>query len=66
VIPSNTARWVLVMTATAMSAVFLLRSLQPCVGASELGVGSSVPVLATVAGCHAVLGLALKWVFFNY
>ena len=66
VVPSNIARWVLVMTATAISGVFLVQSLKVCMLDSELEGGKGAPVLALVAAVHAGLGLALKFVFFDY
>lgn len=65
VIPVESARWALVSVATAISCVFLIRSLQPCVANSEVGVKSTL-VLACVLVAHVVLGLSLKLYFFNY
>lgn len=65
VIPIESARWALVGVATAISGVFLVRSLQPCVADSEVGVKSTL-VLAVALAAHLVLGLSLKLYFFNY
>lgn len=65
VIPVESARWALVSVATAISGVFLIRSLQPCVADSEVGV-KSVIVLVCALVAHIVLGLSLKLYFFNY
>lgn len=65
VIPVESARWALVSLATSISGVFLVRSLQPCVADSEVGVKSTL-VLAVALGIHVLLGLALKLYFFNY
>ena len=70
VVPSDTARWVLVMTATAVSAAFLLQNVRVCLnmGGSETEGGKAAGgvVLAVAAALHAGLGLALKFVFFDY
>ena len=70
VVPSDTARWVLVMTATAVSGAFLLQNVRVCLnmGGSEMegGKGAGGVVLAVAAALHAGLGLALKFVFFDY
>lgn len=64
VVPNDVVRWVLVMTATVVSGLFLLQSFVGAVG-SHAVVGR-VPVLAGVGACHLGLGLALKFVFFDY
>lgn len=65
VIPMESVRWALVGIATGVSGIFLIRSLQPCVADSQVGVKSTL-VLATALGAHFVLGLSLKLYFFNY
>ena len=66
VVPSNAARWAFVMSATTLSAVFLVQSLKVFMVNSEMDGGKSAPLLALVAAAHAGLGLALKFVFFDY
>ncbi len=66
VMPSNAARWAFVMSATAVSAIFLVQSLKVFMVNGAVEGGKGVPLLALVAAAHAGLGLALKFVFFDY
>ena len=66
IVPSNAARWAFVMSATAVSAVFLVQSFKVFMVNSAVEGSKSVPILALVAAVHAGLGLALKFVFFEY
>jgi hypothetical protein len=74
VIPLNIVRWVCVSIATAISGVFLIRSLYPYIlaalsqqeNASIRSIPLPVFLVGSMATAHAVLGLALKLYFFNY
>lgn len=74
VIPLNIVRWVCVSVATAISGVFLIRSLYPYIlaalsqqeNASIRSIPLPVFLVGSMATAHAVLGLALKLYFFNY
>lgn len=64
ILPMEAVRWSLVSVATAMSGAFLLLNLKTPV--TETMGSKAVPVLLTIAGLHAGLGLALKMYFFQY
>lgn len=64
ILPMEAVRWTLVSVATVMSGAFLILNLKTSV--TETMGPKAVPVLLTIAGLHAGLGLALKMYFFQY
>ncbi|KAF5828845.1 hypothetical protein DUNSADRAFT_16981 [Dunaliella salina] len=62
--PSDIARWVIVLLGTVTSGLFLFMNLRERIMAA--GPGKSMPILLSVLGVHAVVGIVLKLYFFSY